>query len=91
MSTLESSIRMKTNAAKGPAVTGLMPANPPENARETSGGHTIENSKALKNAGMSAESRLSEKVRAVNQKLEAKGYSLPSIQPGTQDKVNNRF
>lgn len=52
MSTLESSIAMKTKATKAPAITG-MPAGSPPDSKSVSAGPSITQEKAKKNAASS--------------------------------------
>lgn len=90
MSTLESSIRLKGNAVKAPAMSGPMPANPSEYTPKPAG-KSIADAKALKNAGAAADSQMANKVLQINQKYAAPGYKLntPGVSPNV--KTVNRF
>lgn len=91
MSTLENSIRLKTNAAKGPVVTGLMPSNPPEHGPSSQSKNSVATSKSLKNNAAVADSQFAEKVRQVNSKLQTPGVKLSTPGVASVDKTVNRF
>lgn len=90
MSTLENSIAMKGRAAKPPALSGLPPASPKETPSNNAG-KSVQDTKAIKNAGSGAESKFTDQVQAINQKYTAPGIKLNSPGVSPLDKTYNHF